>query len=71
MFVEYHPLTPISRAFRPGATIVLMSVCPVFRSFPAKGDPVVAASRVNAGMSPLRFGAAFAYGMPSLIAAYA
>ena len=38
MFVEYQPLTPSSRAFRPGAMIVLISVCPVFMSLPASGD---------------------------------
>ena len=51
--------------------IVLISVCPVFRSLPAIGVSVLAASATSAGMSALRFGAAFAYGMPSLIAAYA
>src|SRR4051794_34163377 len=71
MFVEYHPLTPRRRAFSPGATIVLMSVCPVFRSLPARGDLVCAASATRAGMSAVRFGAAFVYGMPSRIAAYA
>ena len=40
--------------------IVLISVCPVFRSFPASGDFVVAARPTSAGMSALRFGAAFA-----------
>ena len=38
MLVEYQPLTPSSRALRPGAMIVLISVCPVFRSLPASGD---------------------------------
>ena len=51
--------------------IVLISVWPVFRSLPASGDPVFCASSSSAGMSALRFGAALAYGMPSLIAAYA
>ena len=49
--------------------IVLISVCPVFRSLPASGEPVFAASSTSAGMSAVRFGAAFAYGMPSRIAA--
>ena len=71
MFVEYHPSTPSSRAFRPGATIVLISVWPVFKSLPASGDPVRAASSTSAGISADRFGAAFAYGMPSRMAAYA
>ena len=44
MFVEYQPSTPRSRALRPGAMIVLISVCPVFRSFPASGALVRAAS---------------------------
>ena len=39
MFVEYQPSTPISRALRPGAMIVLISVWPVFRSLPASGEP--------------------------------
>ena len=43
MLVEYQPSTPSSRAFRPGAMIVLISVCPVFRSLPASGDFVCAA----------------------------
>ena len=37
MLVEYQPSTPSSRAFSPGAMIVLISVCPVFRSLPASG----------------------------------
>ena len=44
--------------------IVLISVWPVFRSFPASGAFVFAASSTSAGMSAVRFGAAFAYGMP-------
>jgi hypothetical protein len=40
MFVEYHPCTPSSRAFSPGAMIVLIRVCPVLRSLPASGAPV-------------------------------
>ena len=51
--------------------IVLISVWPVLRSLPANGELVFAASSTSAGMSALRFGAAFAYGIPSLIAAYA
>ena len=51
--------------------IVLISVCPVFMSLPHTGDPVFAASSCSAGTSALRFGAAFPYGKPSLIAAYA
>ena len=62
-------MTPISRAFRPGAMIVLMSVWPVFRSLPTTGVRVSAASWSSAGTSALRFGAAFAYGTPSLRAA--
>ncbi len=69
MFVEYQPLTPSSRALSPGAMIVLMSVWPVFMSLPAIGDFVCEASSTSAGMSADRFGAAFAYGMPSRIAA--
>jgi hypothetical protein len=49
--------------------IVLISVCPVFRSLPHIGEPVCCASWISAGTSALRFGAAFAYGIPSLIAA--
>ena len=51
--------------------IVFISVCPVLRSLPHIGEPVCAASSTIAGMSAVRLGAAFAYGMPSLIAAYA
>jgi len=69
--VEYQPLTPMRRAFSPGAMIVLISVCPVFMSLPASGAFVCCASSTSAGMSALRFGAAFAYGMPSRMAAYA
>ena len=71
MFVEYQPSTPRSRAFRPGAMIVFISVWPVLRSLPASGARVFAARSTSAGMSAVRFGAAFAYGMPSQIAAYA
>ena len=71
MFVEYQPATPIIRALRPGAMIVLISVWPVFMSLPQKGEPVFCASSRSAGTSALRFGAALPYGMPSLIAAYA
>ena len=49
--------------------IVLMSVWPVFKSFPASGAFVFAARSTSAGMSAVRFGAAFAYGMPSRMAA--
>ena len=69
MLVEYHPRTPSRRALRPGAMIVLISVCPVFMSLPARGDPFIAASSSIAGMSAVRFGAALAKGMPSLSAA--
>ena len=51
--------------------IVFISVWPVFRSLPASGVCVFAASSTSAGMSAVRFGAAFAYGIPSRIAAYA
>ena len=51
--------------------IVLISVWPVFMSLPMNGDPVFWASSRSAGTSAPRFGAAFPYGMPSLIAAYA
>ena len=51
--------------------IVLISVCPVFMSLPASGEPVCAASSSIAGMSAVRFGAAFANGRPSFNAAYA
>jgi hypothetical protein len=51
--------------------MVLISVWPVFRSLPANGVLVLAASATRAGMSPVRLGAALAYGMPSRIAAYA
>ena len=44
--------------------IVLISVCPVFMSLPQTGEPVFCASSSSAGMSALRFGAAFAYGSP-------
>jgi hypothetical protein len=71
MLVEYQPCTPSSRAFSPGATMVLMSVWPVFRSLPAIGVRVGRQSETSAGTSALRFGAAFAYGMPSRMAAYA
>src|SRR5436190_878933 len=37
MFVEYQPSTPSSRAFSPGAMMVLISVWPVFKSLPASG----------------------------------
>ena len=40
--------------------IVLISVCPVFKSLPASGDPVCCASCSSAGTSALRFGAEFA-----------
>ena len=69
MLVEYQPRTPIMRALRPGAMIVLISVCPVFMSLPASGEPVCAASSSIAGMSAVRFGAAFANGRPSFNAA--
>ena len=69
MLVEYQPLTPSSRALRPGAMIVFISVWPVFRSLPAIGDFVLRASSISAGTSALRLGAPLAYGMPSLIAA--
>ena len=49
--------------------IVLISVWPVFMSLPASGDLCCAASSSMAGMSAVRFGAALANGMPSLIAA--
>ena len=49
--------------------IVLISVWPVFMSLPQIGEPVFAASSSIAGMSAVRFGAALANGMPSLIAA--
>jgi hypothetical protein len=71
MFVEYQPSTPSNRAFKPGAMTVLISVCPVFRSLPAIGDLVSLDSCSNAGTSALRFGAPLAYGMLSLMAAYA
>ena len=37
MLVEYQPATPIIRALRPGAMIVLISVWPVFMSLPHDG----------------------------------
>ena len=49
--------------------IVLISVCPVFMSLPASGDLSARASSSIAGMSAVRFGAAFANGRPSRIAA--
>ena len=49
--------------------IVLINVCPVLRSLPISGERVFAASSSSAGTSALKLGAAFAYGMPSLIAA--
>jgi hypothetical protein len=69
MLVEYQPLTPSRRAFRPGAMIVLISVCPVFMSLPASGDLWRAASSCNAGTSAVRFGAQLTKGIPSRSAA--
>jgi hypothetical protein len=69
MLVEYQPLTPSRRALRPGAMIVLISVCPVFMSLPASGDLFFAASSSIAGMSAVRFGAALTNGIPSRSAA--
>ena len=50
---------------------VLISVCPVFMSLPATGAWVWLASSSIAGTSAVRFGAAFANGIPSFSAAYA
>ncbi len=49
--------------------MVLISVWPVFMSLPASGAFVLAASSSIAGMSAVRFGAAFANGIPSRMAA--
>ena len=57
------------RALRPGARIVLISVCPVLKSLPPMGTPSRDASSVSAGTSTVRFGAPFAKGTPLLIAA--
>jgi hypothetical protein len=65
------PWTPSSLAFSPGAMMVLMRVCPVLRSLPARGVFVLAARATRAGISAVKFGAALAYGMPSRMAAYA
>ena len=52
--------------------IVLISVCPVFMSLPASGDLGRGGQLEQApGCRRVRFGAAFANGMPSFIAAYA
>ena len=39
MLVEYQPVMPSNRAFRPGATMVFISVCPVFKSLPVTAAP--------------------------------
>ena len=69
MFVEYQPATPIIRALNIGASTVLISVWPVLKSFPQIGTFRSIASFRSAGMSAVRFGAPFAKGTPSIIAA--
>ena len=54
------PSSPSMRAFRPGAMIVLISVCPVLKSFPAIGTPRSSASFTSAGKSTDRLGAPLA-----------
>ena len=69
MFVEYQPASPSMRALSPGAMTVFIHVCPVLKSFPMIGTPLSLASWISAGVSTARFGAPFAYGTPSMIAA--
>ena len=69
MLVENQPSRPSMRAFRPGAMMVFISVCPVLKSLPATGTPFFCASSSMAGKSTERLGAPLAYGTPSFSAA--
>ena len=71
MFVENHPSMPSILALRPGATMVLIKVCPVLKSLPQIGTPSRAANSVIAGKSTVMLGAPFANGVPVISAAYA
>src|SRR6185312_13808364 len=64
MLVEYHPLTPSILALNAGDRTVLISVCPVLKSFPQIGAPFWRESSIMHGRSTVRFGAPLANGTP-------
>src|SRR2546430_7291424 len=54
MLVENQPASPSIRAFSPGARMVLMSVCPVLKSFPQMGALFLRESRSEEHTSELQ-----------------
>jgi len=71
MLVENHPFRPNMRALKAGARTVLMSVCPVLKSFSGNRHVVLLRERLKRGDIHAQVWRAVAIGDAAVIAAHA